>query len=213
MKKIAVLLIALMMTLTAVALAEYEEPILFRGLEWGCSYADIGEETELKLRGLSDCESHSVAYTMSGGEDIPFNKGISCEAWAGSDALDEIRQVAGHPVVNINLTFAYTPGDDGMISKEAGHTALYSAYYVLKPDDKEAAVDDLTQKLASLYGNDWILTTNENGMVWKTWTGANGTMVALYDKGGSNNYLWIYYSFAGADDLLRNAQASNVGGL
>ena len=72
MKKIAVLLIALMMTLTAVALAEYEEPILFRGLEWGCSYADIGEETELKLRGLSDCESHSVAYTMSGGEDIPF---------------------------------------------------------------------------------------------------------------------------------------------
>ena len=197
MKKLVATLLALLLALSCIpCLAEEAETeILFRGIPWGTSLAQLQRElplqTPYQASGIS-----SIAYRMYGGDRGNYSAEIAINAMYTSEGLKGIK-VAGYDVGRINFNFAYVP-QDGKLVKDNECTALYCALYMFAPDNPSAAVDDLINKLSIVYG-DVDLTTNG----YNVWFGAEGTMVSLNLDGSE---IYVKYSFAGGEELLQNAQ-------
>lgn len=207
MKRCVVLLVAVLLAMTAVStLAEHGEPILFRGIVWGSSYAEIAESVELeKLSTFSFSESVGTALGMETTLDTPRDEGLVGIA----EFSRPYPEVAGYQTVDVELHFVYLPDENGELAKDEEHTALYHAYYTIEPADRVAAYEDLTQKLTSLYGDaDYSrgdITQDKDSVT--AWYGAEGTMVSL-EYSTSSYRIYIHYGFLGGDQLLMDAQAA-----
>lgn len=199
MKKTISLLFALLLLFQCCAgLAEASETtILFRGIPWGTSLAEIQREG-LPLQSPYHSPSiSSIAYRMYGGEKKDYyDGGVAVNVMYTQQGLNNIK-VAGYKVDRIVFNFAYVPVD-GKIVDNYEDTALYCALYMFAPSDPNAVMDDLANKLSMLYGE---VDLTSNG--YSVWYGAEGTMASLYLDGSE---IYLKYSFAGGEDLLIAAQ-------
>lgn len=232
MKRIISLLLFVLIVVCNVALADdvYEKPILFRGIEWASSYTDALKGLPEGIR-MYDLDEDEYWYPVIEYMFDPFNTlyraEIGASTYAMSSSLSNVK-VAGYPVEGLKLYFTFLPGDDGLLIKDADHTALFYAYYRLEPKDPDAVYDDLVTKLTSIYG-DVDATEKKSPYIsyeMALWNGADGTMVSVmredYPSGTHNIY--IKYGFSGGNDLMEAAYnaivleetqsaASNIDGL
>ncbi len=115
--------------------------------------------------------------------------------------------VAGYPVVETGIYFAYVPGENGIIDHDNPETALYYAYYSIEPLDMSAVYEDLKTKLTSLYGDPVDGKASDIGGKYETryisWFGSNDTVLSLVWNG--NKYIVIKYGWLGGNQLLKNA--------
>lgn len=183
--------------------------ILFRGNPWGSTYEEVIASFPETIRWdkLDEDSSYSIADTMIGNHKKYFDGHVCCYTSPWSSSLDGFK-VAGYDVSYIQLRFAYVPEDDGLLVKDADHTALFYAEYRIDSRDSNAAFEDLKNKLDELYGDNAEYCSpdysySEAGYMWK---GNDGTMVVLsIDFLFSNPRVEIRYGFQGADDLLQAA--------
>ncbi len=110
------------------------------------------------------------------------------------------------------MFFTYTADEKGLLLEEMESAKFYIGYYSIEvsgEDGQEAAWDDLTQKLTSLYGeydqevNPWD--------TYRVWDGAEETMVSLDKESshyGEKYSITIRYSFEAGETLLQDAQSA-----
>ena len=135
--------------------------------------------------------------------------------------LDERIRVAGYEVKYLYLYFVFLPGEDGILIKDAEHTAFCFAEYVFEPSDRDAAYVDLVAKLTSIYGDVDVYKIEKpfktesaaNLMYVETnlWYGAEDTMVSVVRMDHQEvdyHKIKIKYGFMGADGLAENAYAA-----
>lgn len=214
MKKIIAVFVAIiMLQLFGVACAEtHESPILFRGIQWGASHDEAIKALPegVKTYGLMSEEYwHSTEERMFDESWSDYYKAeLGCYEYAGSSSLENVK-VAGYHITDLYFYYLYATGEDGLLVRDDAHTSLVYAYYKLEPKDPDAVYDDLVRKLTSLYGDvdlhqqKSLLITYEQNL----WYGAEGTMVSLVreDYSSGSHYIYIKYSFSGADDLIARA--------
>ena len=221
MKRFSSVILVLMILFTfgsASAGESYSDPILFRGAEWGSTYADVQIVLPdgVSMRDLKTTEYwfpiSEFMYDESGwGSQVKAE--IGCYTYANSSSLKNVK-VAGYDVEGLYLYFYYTPDESGNLVKDAKHTAFMYGYYKLEPKAPDAVYEDLVRKLSSLYG-DVDEEISENFIIDKKmslWNGADGTMVSIYkeDYSSGSHYIYIKYGFQGADNLRDAAYAAEV---
>lgn len=202
-KAIALLFVLALLLNCAAGLAEAAETtILFRGIPWGTSLAEIQREGLPLQTPYHSPSISSIAYRMYGGEKKDYYSGdVAVNVMYTSEGLSQIK-VAGYTVDRIVFNFAYVPVD-GKLVDNYENTALYCALYMFAPSNYNEVLEDLANKLTLLYG-DVDLTTNG----YRVWYGAEGTMASLYLDGSE---IYLKYSFAGGEDLLIAAQDAKDG--
>ena len=228
MKKLAAILLALILTLACTAaLAETtDQPILFRGIPWGISYEELSGQ--VALTGLEESfVTLSTKYLIERNDDEDPYSGTYFTVYADytDEGEDAIGDVAGYELCYARLFFARTLDGDGNVAKDEAHTALYGATYEVYAQPVDPAVEktpsqaleDLRAKLTSLYGEPEI--TGKRSV----WRGAEGTLLSLFPDGNSSNYIHIYYASETGDVLLdaclaaetavEDAFAANTNGL
>ena len=109
----------------------------------------------------------------------------------------------------------FLPLKDGTLSDQKSDTALFFAEYLITFDDRyntrykaSDAFEDLTQKLISLYGEEYETRENIDSYRLKhhLWHGGNGTMVSItLMKGKGYDYINIGYGIEEGDELMRQA--------
>lgn len=215
MKRITICLLALLMLFASCcAIAEDgEAPILFRGAEWGGTYADTIKALpkETKIRDLSTSEYwydvDNWLYNENAWGDTLKGE-LGGYTYVKSSSLKGM-QVAGYDIDALYLYFAFVPGKDGLLVKDEKNTAFIFAYYKLEPKDPDAAYDDLLSKLTNLYGEVDLHQSDAPYISYEQnlWRGGNGTMVSLLreDYPSGSHYIYIKYSFAGANELMKKA--------
>ena len=194
---------------------EYGQPILFRGLAWGCGYDEAVKAMPagVKFFDLQEEEYWSPMYDMmyegfNWEQQIRGTIGGQCYAkWSSLDGV----KVAGYQLADLDLYFVYVPDNNGKLVRDNGHLALIQGVYKFEPKDLDAAWEDLLAKLTRLYGDvDRSESSDGSGFIdtkMCQWNGADGTMVSLMaqDYTSSSKYIYIKYGFSGGDQLMKNA--------
>ncbi len=219
MKKLFVsMLIVIMLILgfNIVWADEYEKPILFRGIEWGSKYGDALKALPegVRMYGLQDREYwYSVDEQLFDESKWKYKGILGCYTYAMSSSLEGAK-VAGYQIDQLYLYFTYLPDDNGLLVKDENHTALVYGMYKLEPKDVETVYSDLITKLTSLYGDVDVSQTKSPYISYtqNAWKGADGTIVSLVkeDYPSGPHYIWIRYSFEGANTLIDNAYEALV---
>ena len=210
MKKIAALLLALLMGCCAALAEASDKTFQFRDLAWGASYEEINAQVGLDTL-YEEGSPHSVACALYGGEDIAMDRGVDFYAWYTADAVAGVGKVAGYEVENIRLSFAAVPNAAGEITGEPADTALYLARYDLEAGDAKAAFTSLTGKLTRLYGDVDVEIDDGANYPTNVWYGAEGTVIALQRY--SFYVLHLSYASGEGDALRLAAMEANVAGL
>lgn len=210
MKRMAALLLALLLCCGCAALAEVSDKTFqFRDLAWGASYEEINAQVGLNT--LNKNTPHSVAFMMYGGEDITFEEDVDFYASYSADALGDVGKVAGYAVDGIYLFFSAVPDGSDAITGEAADTALYLARYDLRCNDWKAAFESLAGKLTRLYGDVDLAINDDPDYPVDVWYGAEGTMISLRKYNGAQ--LELRYASGDGDALRLAAMEANVAGL
>ena len=211
MKKTVCLILSVILCLLTCAVyaeqAQEPAPILFRNVPWGSNMPD----TYAILEGFTfsspnqDYAGDVDDNVLEDGE-IRFKDYVSAKVYARS--LKDVK-VAGYELSGLNLHFAYTTDESGLLPKDEEHTALVFASYTINPKDLEFVMNDLVGKLTKTYGEPSGHRTTGRSITYDIyyWLGGEGTIVSLvgesYSSGSTNVY--IRYSFYGADDLYQKA--------
>ena len=216
MKKLVgiLIMIALLAGINAGYADPYEKPILFRGVEWGASCAAF--ENGVFPDGLQFYNAklldswHSVANMLYDGADIRYKGEFGFYYRPLPSSIKKLGlKVAGYPVDDLYLYFTFLPGDDGILVKDTIHSSFIYVYYKIEPNDPEGTYSDLLNKLTALYGDVDYSTAKSPyiSYTYNLWNGADGTMVCLEkeDYPSGSHYIYIKYSFAGADDIIKTA--------
>lgn len=188
--------------------------ILFRDIPWETSCdqaAAILEAEDIEMNGPRETDMWSyVDDFMYKDSSELYESEIGCYLYASLQMED--KPVAGYPVDQMHLYFAYLPGEDGLLLRDDQHTALLYAEYKLEIKDAATAYDDLIAKLTTLYGepestqHDSFVGLIDDQSLWK---GTDDTMVSvvrrLDEDDPSYSEIYIKYGFAGADKLIRDA--------
>lgn len=232
MKKIlcALLFIAVILFAdAAISESEKNPEILFRNNKWGASFSEVKRSYPDNLHLLSpiDDKAYEIEYRIFGDENAKrYDNYVGCNEILSFTLRGKDFTVAGYPVAETCVYFAYVPGENGIINHDDPETALYYAYYSIEPLDMSVVYNDLKDKLSSLYGNPVDGKMSDIGGKYETryisWFGANDTVLSLVWNG--NKYIVIKYGWLGGNQLLKNAydalvleermtDASNVDGL
>ena len=214
MKRLFLLLALAFLLIGAATLADaYEKPILFRGIPWGTSYAELKGQMPLDdlESGIKQAENDSltVERIIKTASDRTYeNKKYSANIEVLKEGIDEIGEVAGYKLLGIRLYFAFVPDQDNSIVRDEEHTALYGAvYYTLGPIEvyktQEESVEDVKAKLTSLYGEPEIVNTRP------IWHGAEGTLASV-NKSASNEGVQIRYATEAGDAMLKACQDAEI---
>lgn len=175
-KKVLLMVAVLSFVFLSCAYAETE--IRFINVQWL-----IDEETTLQqlkesgyIRDVSlpaFSEDNSFFFIENGALGLtPTDYSKYKEVIASYSISDNSKgRIAGYPVNNIELTFAY----DGMYQ-------LIS----VKVDLKYADYESILGKLRKVYGEPNTSEIESEGIVLNTWEGANNTAVILYTESGSD---------------------------
>lgn len=213
-KAVLCLLVFVMLLASCFAYAEDgAAPILFRGAEWGSTF---DEAIKVLPEGSKVRDLNTTEYWYSV-DNLLYNESVWDDSYKGelggytyvqSSSLKGL-QVAGYDIEELKMYFVYTTGDDGLLIKDSDHTAFIYAYYKLEPKDPDAAYEDLLTKLTKLYGDVDVRQTDSSYIVYEQnlWDGGNGTKVSLLreDYPTGSHYIYIKYSFDGANDLMKKA--------
>ena len=211
-RRVALFVVCILTALVFVtACAEtYDREILFRDLEWGCSYNDALSGYSLKSTS-SGYGEYSIYYWMfnedgsAGKYDTKVSFGIYIDPTFG--------KVAGYDLMEAGMRFAYTPDEDGCLSTDVENGRLIMGSYRIKvtgQESQEKAWNDLTGKLARLYGEGYEEIDSHDR--FRVWRGAQGTMVSLVKEinhWDTTYYISIRYSYDGGEDLLQAAQEAS----
>lgn len=221
MKRIMVVLLTIMLLLSVgysnAENTEDSNPILFRGVEWGVKQKDAEKalsgikfnspDTYTHWRSVKDFLTDAYPYTFY------YNSVLGYNLYATDSSKSNLK-VAGYQVNSIGLKFVYLTDDNGILVRDAEHSALITATYTFKVTDKKAVFDDLTDKLTSLYGE--IDESYQDGYsivnTINIWYGSEGTLVVLrYEKYSSGSEtLYLSYGFQGGDELIEAAYRGAV---
>ena len=182
---------------------EDKKDLIFRGIPWGTNLPTVIDSIK-EVSFTSPTSDYAVTTSqkcLNNGDFFGFGVGINTYS-------EKSINIAGHEAT-IVLGFAYTPNDEGLLTKDEKDTAFTYAEYKIYHKDARFAVEDLKNKLTDIYGEPEHKQTNygiENDIYY--WKGANETIISLegefYDTG--TTHVTIYYSFYGADDLYKQAQ-------
>ena len=217
MKKLLCLLLSsVILFIFAVATAENGKvEILFRNNPWGASFSEVKKSYPDNIHLLTpmDDKAYELEYKMFGDESAKqYDCFVGCRETLSYTLEGSDFTVAGYPVCETGVYFAYVPEINGLIDHENPKTALYYAYYSIEPLDMTVVYDDLKTKLCSLYGDPVEGKTKDVGGKYETryisWYGANDTVLSLVWNG--NKYIVIKYGWLGGNQLLKNAYNSLV---
>lgn len=218
MKKLICVFMALVIFLSAAAAAEAsdaeQKEIVFRGIPWGTSYAEVkkilSDTNWFEFTGFDmwTYSTESILNDASGDAGFEYlDIELQCAA------MDPNWIVAGYQTDGVTLYFAFTPSDVGL-NRDKDSARLYGATYRFEPADVHAAADDLVEKLSSLYGEHAgkkdCPTYGENVKYTYLWSGLNshvqlGVMDYVPDAEYVNDSLWISYVTDDGDEWLQAA--------
>lgn len=206
MKKLVCIILFTVLSCTS-ALAGDSTDILFQGIPWLSN-----EEVVLKLLeekgyyrygSTLDFTHENVSYFIAddtgmispdrtmGMKDISFSVCLLEGSRRG--------KIAGYPVKELYLTFAY----DGEYSLIAVKVELLNAPY-----------DDLKEKITRVYGEGQVSTTEE-GICSIVWKGSNNSALLLYTQSDGLDYT-LMYGRLDADNILSKcleAEKDDISGL
>ena len=172
--------------------------ITFQGIPWG---ATVGEAEAILVRsGMIDPDS--LFYSDGGTQVWPAEEdnlyrdiaqwqyiyGVGGMAYAASN-----KTVGGHPTTQMELYFIY--GVDGSKIDRTPHLTLVNLYF-----DGEGVFDDLSGKLAHIYGTYTEKKAEFDTVTIRIWHGDNGTGVCLIDAGRAG--VSLHYGRTGDGDTL-----------
>ena len=208
---LAVLLVSALLSVSAATAEPCEQPIQFRGLKWGGNYSDIAEGFKI-IRTIGHYDNSCTIRALMYGEASGNAKYDERVGFKTTIDPSSIGKVGGYPVKDAGMFFAHTMDESGRLLEENESAKFYMGFYMIEVKGKsgqDAAWDDLTQKLSSLYGE-----CDQEVSPWNTyrvWDGAEGTMVSL-EKVASHNgekySIIIRYSFEAGETLLQKAQSA-----
>lgn len=179
--------------------AGFNEEILFRGMAWGTSAADV--RAQLADQGVMSSEqriesdTYIYAWNVSDDVTIEANAGAAISVYDFPDGFT----VAGYPLSAMHVYCPYSYTSDS-VDRSVENTKLMYAEMKFDVADYDLVFEDLSNKLSSLYGQMEEVTDN-NGYTslsdgtewteyntWRVWYGENNTGVYLYrtcrrDKG------------------------------
>lgn len=212
MKRIVSILAALLLAcacLTAQA-ETAAQPVLFRGIPWGISYAELSRQVEMSYN-PNWYETYTEKYFVEGDQDDTYQgTDYTLHAYYTSEAVEAIDSVAGYSVYEISLAFAFLPGGDGFPARDTEHTALYSAEYYMRGPvgvslTKDECWDDLNNKLTKLYGEP---ASESSARV--VWACADGAHVVHYKVASDLKGGCVRYVAPNCDALLQNLRDSET---
>ena len=184
MKRILTVLVtlALLAAMAGTAVAEYNEPILFRNIPWGSLKSDVSKQMPTPkdiLRVKMPENLFDLDWYMNG----TLSKAIKGNARFYQTYIydDGSLKVAGYTVDNVCMHYAYSV-IDGIPDYSIINGRLFAAEYEIIPIDEKTVHDDLICKLTDLYG-DPDYKSYKHGVsidyTYTTWKGKNGTSVTL----------------------------------
>lgn len=191
MMKRMILPLILVIALAAMpALAEADQPILFRGLEWGASCDEVF--ASLLESGLAvdedpyraDTSESSFLYPVFDEffPDYPFPSFPEVESFPVQTvyfSLADGAQVAGYPLAQLRTKF-YAGVQNGCVVQDSALNHFYYAEYVFDHHgiaDIPGAYSAIVGKLTGLYGEPFLADTTESGSSRSVWRGADGTYI------------------------------------
>ncbi|MBQ8073919.1 MAG: hypothetical protein IJ231_09190 [Clostridia bacterium] len=156
MRKYICVVFVSIMIICLVAEAAYADEILFRGLPWYSSMAEVKasfaddpilvdevDEAVQVLYSKIDGNMHNLSYGITG-----YPAG-----WVAYSYLDGMDfNVAGYGLSDMMVYCCYGL-DENNVDREINSSRLYLASYTFNVVDKQGAFEDLKEKLTSLYGN------------------------------------------------------------
>ena len=201
MKKIIVLLLALIALFSVPSASADNVLIKFRDLPWGygLDYIQLHLAAEMQISDFHTEES-PMPYSASF-NDLSLETGVLTEQNCGFYSFASIPasaqiSVGGYSVRNVQL-YAHYSIYNNTISKEQFYSDFYAGGYTLSVDNAEAAYRDLQGKLSYLYGIDYEEVKQKleySGVVYQsTWYGAFDTAISMYCFQSSGEIVLIYY--------------------
>ena len=178
-----------------------ESEIVFHSIPW---LTPINKAVELlgldgKLREGETLYSWGPEYTRTSVENAGFEYAVT--------GIGNSFFVAGHSVNEVYLWALYGSGS-GSVEREKELSKLYKAAYYFDDADKDAAYNDLLEKLSDLYGSPAV-RQEETDDRYAMWYGANNTGVILRkQKLFSTVYLSLCYGRSDADSLIAELKTS-----
>lgn len=211
-----------------------KEEILFNNLEWGCSLAEAETSGMLDFLQIAwdeiiDVEKpksvSSVIYPDESADKCELGEegGISHKAMyvrlLNRTGLEV--EVAGYPIFEVDLHFAKDTKDGNLLSRKED-SIFYGAEYSFQGDFTVEMLEDLKNKLFTLYGPASETGTEDivlDELEYYSWYGANDTVMVLsYYKGMKS--VNLAYAWKKGDEYLKAADAirekvnaANVKGL
>ena len=200
----------------------YDKPIYFRGAEWGAAIDSVLKclPEGVMLKPVTELivwyPIESMMYNYLERQDAE----IGCSVSAEPESLKGVK-VAGYELDGISLNFAHTADAEGRLVYDEEHTAFCYGAYQIRCADCDAAFDDLTAKLSSLYGDVGLQIAKPGYISYymNLWYGQEGTMVSVYlAKYVSSSLLYVKYGTKAADEYaqaalaaLNSAQPTDIG--
>ena len=207
MKKLACLLVVLMLTVSSTALAD---EILFRDIPWGSNVSD----TISKLPEYSNSSGFDWDTRIDSWNSFLADYNKATNGRVISLSYHDEMTVAGYKMQSIDLRFLFSVDENSMICRDETEMELYGALYRFIVADMEMASSDLIGKLTEVYGAGES-GVNEYGAKTITWHGDMSTGVCLEY---SENGVFIWYGRTDAsiiprlDDALAREEAENAKG-
>lgn len=203
MKKLFAALLVILLALNSFAFADYDQPILFRGIEWGITLNQLKEQMELASNSTS-LPAKSVEYSLGIGQDLPVigGEGFSINATAHP-------KVAGYQVSNIRFQFALMPNEDGTLEKSeygmyvtnGDRCFLFYAEYAFYFEKPAQVYEDLLNKLTEVYGEPDMTKDIP------VWYGADETLVTIdQNRDGLGRNIHIRYGCLKGNEWLKITQ-------
>lgn len=221
-----VLLTCLLMVIAHTAAADSNtKPILFRGLPWGATYAEVleampdGLKFETSYLGNEKVFPKSFETIITGeGMDECFTGPIAMAAVGTPENYDGVK-VAGYGLSSLTLIFAHTAGEDGMLVMDEEHTAFVIGLYEITPSNPNECFEDLTSKLTMLYGEPETTVQLDPEspsamMKYTAWHGADESN--LYLASDEKQFVCLQYWAAEGEKIMQEAYdalALSVDGL
>lgn len=227
MKKLIYVAFVSVMIFCFVAETAYADEILFRGLPWYSSMAEVKASfTDDSIFVDEVDEAVQVLYSKIDGNMHNLSYGITGypAGWVAYSYLEGMDfNVAGYGLSDMMIYCCYGL-DEKNVDREINSSRLYLASYTFNVVDKQGAFDDLKGKLTSLYGNGvendvessyYVIGENDLEEVSFTehrieWLGDNNTAAVLvYSESALGNsdlyhqYLVLTYGKTDSDAMVQ----------
>ena len=189
--------IACILLLAVFCSTAYAEDVFFRGIPWLSSIDDVFNEIGiLDAETVEPSKDNVKQLFMSYDNTIDGFGALVLDDWESyNDAgysytpymICPDLDVAGYKVTWLDLQFMYSI-EDGNVLTDKDHAQFISGKYQIRPEDYQAAYEDLRDKLIWLYGEPVTEESDKFGFDQKgtkrysIWQGNNGASILLFVK-------------------------------